>query len=493
MASTLRTSNGAPVPDNQNSLTVGPFGGPVLIQDFALIDKLAHFDRERIPERVVHAKGSGAKGYFEVTNDLTSYTKCAFLNKVGKRTPVLARFSTVAGEKGSSDVARDPRGFAIKFYTEEGNWDMVGNNTPIFFIKDPLKFPDFIHSQKRDPQTNYQSATAVWDFVGLSPETIHQIIYLFGDRGIPDGYRHMNGYSSHTFKWVNNEGKAHWVKFHFKTESGVKNFTTEEAATIQRSDLDYATRDLHEHIANGGTAAWRVCVQLMPFEEAFNYRFNPFDVTKVWPHSDYPLVEVGRMVLDTNPENYFAEIEQAAFSPSHLVPGIEPSPDKMLQGRLFSYPDTHRHRLGANYHQIPVNCPFRVRGGVTNYHRDGFMNVTPNGGSRPNYEPNSFNGPKEDTTHKEHAFELEAVASRYRYNHPNDDFIQPRWLYEKVFDAPAKERLITNLVNNIKGVNPKREDIKTRATRVFYRVHPELGTKIAQGVGIDPTKIKANL
>jgi catalase len=493
MSTVLRTSNGAPVPDNQNSISVGPFGGPLLIQDFNLIDKLAHFDRERIPERVVHAKGAGAKGYFEVTNDLTNYTKCAFLNQVGKRTPVITRFSTVGGEKGSSDVARDPRGFAVKFYTEEGNWDMVGNNTPVFFIRDPTKFPDFIHTQKRCPRSNCGSPNAVWDFQGLSPETTHQFMYLFGDRGIPDGYRHMNGYSSHTWKWVNGEGKATWVKFHFKTESGIKNLSVEDAAKIQSSDLDYATKDLHDHLQNGGIAAWRVYVQLMPFEEAFNYRFNAFDITKIWPHSDYPLVELGRMVLDSNPENYFAEIEQAAFSPSHLVPGIEPSPDKMLQGRLFSYPDTHRHRLGPNYQQIPVNCPYRTRGGVTNYHRDGLMNTSSNGGSGPNYEPNSFNGPREDPTYKEHTIDVRAQVGRHRYNHPNCDFQQPKWLYEKVFDAPQRQRLTNNLINSMKGVSSDREDIKIRAVRNFYRVSPELGTNLARGLNIELSKIKATL
>jgi len=370
---------------------------------------------------------------------------------------------------------------------------MVGNNTPIFFIRDPSKFPDFIHTQKRDPKNNCGSPNAIWDFAGLSPETYHQYIYLFGDRGIPDGFRHMNGYSSHTWKWVNSEGKATWVKFHFKTEAGIKNLTSEEAARIQQSDLDYATRDLFNHIENGGVAAWKVYVQLMPFEEAYNYRFNPFDITKVWPHSDYPLIELGRMVLDTNPENYFAEVEQAAFSPSHLVPGIEPSPDKMLQGRLFSYPDTHRHRLGVNYQQIPVNCPYRTRGGVTNYHRDGFMAVNSNGGSGPNYEPNSFHGPREDPDYKEHSLELKGNTGRFRYNHPNDDFIQPRWLYEKVFDANQKQRLISNLVASMKGISPDREDVKIRAIRGFYRVHPELGTRLAQGLNVDVSKVKTNL
>ena len=280
------------------------------------------------------------------------------MNRVGKRTPVFTRFSTVGGEKGSADTARDPRGFAVKFYTEEGNYDMVGNNTPVFFIRDPVKFPDFIHTQKRNPQTNLPDADMFWDFLSQTPESIQQVTILFSDRGTPVGYRHMNGYSSHTFKWVNAEGAPVWVKYHFKTESGIRNFSDEEAVALKGTDPDFATRDLFNHIANGGVAAWTLHVQIMPYEDAWTYRFNPFDITKVWPHKDYPLQQVGRLVLNRNPTNYFAEVEQSAFSPSHLVPGIEPSPDKMLQGRLFSYPDTHRHRLGGNYDQIPINCPY---------------------------------------------------------------------------------------------------------------------------------------
>lgn len=483
----LTTSNGAPVSDNQNSLTVGSFGGPVLLQDFHLIDKLASFDRERIPERVVHAKGAGAHGYFEVTNDVTKYCKAKFLSQVGKRTPVFARFSTVAGERGSADTERDPRGFALKFYTEEGNWDMVGNNTPVFFIKDAMKFPDFIHTQKRDPQTNLKNPNAVWDFWSLSPESTHQVTILFSDRGIPYGYRHMNGYSSHTFKWVNAEGKACWVKFHFKTLSGIKNLTVEEAEKLKSTDPDFATRDLFNHLQNGGTAEWKVCVQIMPYEDAWTYRFNPFDVTKVWPHKDYPLVEIGRLVLNRNPENYFAEVEQAAFSPSHLVPGIEPSPDKMLQGRLFSYPDTHRHRLGGNYQQIPINCPYRAR--VNNYHRDGYFALGNNGGSGPNYEPNSFNGPKEDKSEAEHPQEVSGKIGRWKQTHPNDDFVQAGNLYRDVLTAEERTRLVNNIVRSLSEVT--KEDIKYRAVRNFYRADPEYGTRIAQGLKLDISKIKS--
>ena len=392
-APVMTTSNGAPVDDNQNSLTAGEYG-PVLLQDFSLIDKLASFDRERIPERVVHAKGAGAYGYFEVTHDVTKFCKAKFLNTVGKRTPIFTRFSTVGGEKGSADTERDPRGFAIKFYTEEGNWDMVGNNTPVFFIRDPSKFPDFIHTQKRNPQTNCKDPNMFWDFLSLVPESAHQVTILFSDRGTPDGFRHMHGYGSHTFKWVNEKGEGFWVKFHFHTDSGVKNLTASEAGKITSQDGDYATRDLFDHIASGKSATWSMKVQVMPEADAAKYKWNVFDVTKVWPHGDYPLIDVGKMVLNRNPDNYFAEVEQSAFAPVHMVPGIEPSPDKMLQGRLFSYADTHRHRLGVNYQQIPVNCPYRSR--VINGQRDGFMQVNGNQGSRPNYEPNTLGSHREE-------------------------------------------------------------------------------------------------
>lgn len=380
------TSNGCPVDDNQNSITAGEYG-PVLLQDFHLIDKLAHFDRERIPERVVHAKGAGAAGYFEVTHDVSQYCKAKFLDTIGKQTPVFARLSTVGGEKGSADSERDPRGFAVKFYTEEGNWDFVGNNTPVFFIRDPSKFPDFIHTQKRNPQNNLKCANMFWDFLNHTPESAHQLTVLFSDRGTPYGFRHMNGYGSHTYRWVNAKGEVFYVKWHFKTDSGIKNLTGPEAEQM-RVEPDYAVKDLSEHIASGKAATWTYNVQIMPEADAENYKWNIFDVTKVWPHSDYPLIPVGKLVLNKNPDNYFAQVEQIAFSPSHVVPGIEPSADRMLQGRLFSYPDTHRHRLGGNYDQIPVNCPYRTT--LTNGHRDGYMAVNGNGGSAPNYEPSSF-------------------------------------------------------------------------------------------------------
>jgi len=475
---TLTTADGEPVTDDNNSISIGP-GGPLLLQDYKLLDKLAHFERERIPERVVHAKGSGAHGYFEVTNDVTKYCKAKFLNRVGKRTPVLARFSTVGGEKGSADTARDPRGFAVKFYTEEGNWDMVGNNTPVFFIRDPSKFPDFIHTQKRNPQTNLKDANMFWDFLSLTPESLHQVTILFSDRGVPKGYRHMNGYSSHTFKNVNAQGKAYWVKYHFKTDQGIENFTQEEADRIAGDNPDYAQQDLFEAIAEKKFPTWSVSIQVMEFEDAWKYKWNPFDVTKVWPHKDYPLIPVGKMVLNRNPENYFAEIEQASFQPSSLVPGIEPSLDRMLQGRLFSYADAHRYRLGTNYLQIPVNCPYATR--VRNYQRDGFMTVNGNQGSAPNYWPNSVEGsPRPDTTHSDvHAYDVSGVVGRHMPNHPNSDFEQPGNLYRNVMTSEQRTRLVNNIVGHLKNA---RKDIQEKMVAIFSKADREYGARVHEGL-----------
>ncbi|KAI8060087.1 catalase [Gongronella butleri] len=472
MTNVLTTSQGSPVENNQTSQTAGQWG-PVLIQDFNLIDKLAHFDRERIPERVVHAKGAGAHGYFEVTHDITNLTKAKFLSHVGKRTPVFTRFSTVGGEKGSADTARDPRGFAVKFYTEEGNWDMVGNNTPVFFIRDPSKFPDFIHTQKRDPQTNVGNPDAFWDFLSLVPESIHQVSILFSNRGTPNGYRHMNGYSSHTLVLVNAQGEHKYVKWHFKTDQGIKNFKAAEATKLAGESPDYATADLFQAIERGEAPSWSVYVQVMDAKDAKKYRFNPFDVTKVWPHKDYPLQPVGRMVLNRNPENYFAEVEQAAFSPSHTVPGIAPSPDRMLQGRLFSYPDTHRHRLGANYAQIPINQP---QNRVANHQRDGAMAVNGNGGSAPNYEPNSFGGPYQTNVANTlyYADPIEGVAGRHPYSLEDVDFVQAGNLYRLM---PAEEK--TDLVNNIAGhLKNAKKHIRDRQIAHFKRADPEYGQRV---------------
>jgi catalase len=387
------TSQGAPVDTLTASMTAGPVAGPIVLQDFPLLDHLAHFDRERIPERVVHAKGAGAFGTFVTTTDfLSRYCKAEMFAAKGLETPVAVRFSTVGGESGSADTVRDPRGFAIKFYTGQGNWDLVGNNTPIFFLRDPILFPSFIHTQKRHPQTHLPDANMFWDFISLRPETTHQVSFLFSDRGIPNGYRHMNGYGSHAFKNVNASGEAMYVKYHFKTDQGIANLPPSEATQLAGSDPDYATRDLSRAIENGNYPSWTLYVQVMTLEQASQCPFNPFDLTKVWSHADYPLHEVGRLTLHTNPTDYFSQMEQIAFSPSHMIPGIEPSPDKMLQARLFSYPDTHRHRLnGPNYHTIPVNAPKLDQCLSTrHYQRDGPMTVTANGAGGPNYYPNSL-------------------------------------------------------------------------------------------------------
>lgn len=479
----LTTGNGAPIGDNQNSITAGA-RGPTLIQDVHLLEKLAHFNRERVPERVVHAKGAGAHGFFEVTKDLSKFTKAKVFNSVGKRTPLFIRFSTVAGELGSADTVRDPRGFAVKFYTEEGNYDIVGNNTPIFFIRDAIKFPDFIHTQKRDPRTHLKNPTAIWDFWSLSPESLHQVTYLMGDRGIPATLRHMNGYGSHTFKWVNHEGKAVWVKYHFKTEQGVKNLTTEAAAKIAAENPDYHTEDLFNAIEKGDYPAWKLYVQIMPIEDANTYKWDPFDVTKVWSHKDYPLQEVGRMVLNRNPENYFAEVEQATFSPGTMVPGVEPSPDKMLQGRLFAYSDAHRYRVGANHNLLPINRP-KVE--VNNYQRDGSMRFDHNGGGSVYYEPNSFSGPEEVPDQKQTSFAVSGLAESAAYNH-HDHYTQAGNLY-RLMSKEERVRLVDNIVAAMKPV--EREDIKLRQIQHFYKADPEYGERIANGLKLSvPQKTK---
>lgn len=474
--SNLTTDQGAPVGDNQNSMTAG-VRGPVLIQDVALLEKLAHFNRERIPERVVHAKGAGAHGYFEVTNDLSHYTKADLFSKVGKKTPMFARFSTVAGESGSADTLRDPRGFALKFYTEEGNYDIVGNNTPVFFIRDAIKFPDFIHTQKRDPQTHLKNPNAVWDFWSLSPEALHQVTILMSDRGIPATFRHMHGFGSHTFKWTNAEGESVWVKYHFKTEQGIKNLTADVAEQIAGENPDHHTEDLFNAIENGDFPAWKVCVQLMPLADADHYRFNPFDVTKVWSQKDYPLIELGRMVLNENPANYFAEVEQVTFSPGNIVPGIDFSPDKLLQGRLFAYGDAHRHRVGANSHLLPIN---RSKNDVNNYHRDGAMRSDANGGGSAYYEPNSLGGPTETPENKQASFEIHGVADAVPYD-DDDHYTQAGDLY-RLLPADEKTRLIENIVAAMSPV--KDEQIKIRQIGHFLKADSEYGARVAEGLGI---------
>mmetsp|Transcript_10976 Transcript_10976/g.12717 ORF Transcript_10976/g.12717 Transcript_10976/m.12717 type:complete len:541 (+) Transcript_10976:44-1666(+) len=480
----LTTSNGAPVDSLTASMTAGP-NGPIVLQDFTLIDHLASFDRERIPERVVHAKGAGAFGYFEVTKDdvIRKICKADMFKGIGKRTAVGVRFSTVGGESGSPDTARDPRGFAVKFYTEEGNWDIVGNNTPIFFLRDPMLFPSFIHTQKRNPVTHLGDADMFWDFISLRPETVHQVSFLFSDRGTPNGYRHINGYGSHTFKNVNENGEAVYVKYHFKTDQGISNLTPEQASQLASSDGDYAIRDLYNAIAKGNPPSWTMYVQIMTYDQAKQSPFNPFDLTKIWPHNEYPLHEVGRLVLDQNPDNYFAQVEQLAFSPSHLIPGIEPSPDKMLQARLFSYPDTHRHRLGANYQQIPVNAPLHMN--TNNYQRDGPMTVNSNGGGAPNYFPNMFHGSRpsvKNGNHRWHSDNATGDVERVETG-DEDNFSQCRDFFLKTLSAEERDRLTTNISNHLANAS---EPIRIRAISNFACVHPEYGKAISE-------KVKAQL
>jgi catalase len=480
----LTRAFGMPVGDDQNSETAGP-RGPVLMQDVHLLEKLGHFDRERIPERVVHAKGAGAGGYFEVTADVTKYTKARFLDKVGKRTEVFVRFSTVGGEKGSADSERDPRGFAVKFYTEEGNYDLVGNNTPVFFIRDPLKFPDFIHTQKRNPSTNLKDSDMFWDFLSLTPESIHQVTILFSDRGIPATYRHMNGYSSHTYKWYNDRGEYYWVQYHFKTDQGIRNLTREEAEAMRGKDPDHATRDLYDAIERKEYPSWTLEVQIMTPEEAEDYRFDILDITKVWPHKDFPPIKIGKLVLNRNPENYFAEVEQAAFSPSSFVPGIGPSPDKMLQARLFSYHDTHLHRLGPNYHLIPVNAPKNAP--ELSYQRDGSMRVDDGGGAGPNYWPNSMDGPGPAASAKEPMIPLSGKAGRHPYSHPNDDFVQPGNLYRDVMTDQDRKNLVGNIVSHLNGAQKR---IQLRQTALFFKADPDYGRRVAKGLGLDVKEVE---
>jgi catalase len=478
---TMTTDAGRPVGDNQNSLTVGP-RGPVVFEDFLLFEKMAHFNRERIPERVVHAKGSGAHGHFVCTNpDMAKYTTAKLFSGKDKSTPTFIRFSTVGGEKGSADTERDPRGFALKFYTEEGNWDMTGNNTPVFFIKDPLKFGDFIHTQKRDPETNLKSPTMMWDFWSLSPESLHQVTILFSDRGTPDGYRHMDGFSSHTFSLINANNELFYVKWHFKTKQGIKNFTGEGAAEMRGIDPDYAQRDLFDAIKQGDFPKWRVAMQIMPEAEAETYHINPFDLTKVWPHGDYPLIEVGELTLDRNPENYFAEVEQAAFEPRNVVPGMGFSPDKMLQGRLISYPDAHRYRLGANYDSLPVNkpqCPFAT------YNRDGAMRFDGNGGASPNYEPNSFDGPTQDPAYRERPRMISGTVDRHNHRAENDYYTQPGNLF-RLMKPDAQQRLIKNIVGSLKETPQRIQELQVQH---FYKADPAYGSGVAKGLGLDVSK-----
>jgi catalase len=472
------TDAGIPAASDEFSMSVGA-NGPLLLQDHYLIQKMAQFNRERVPERVVHAKGGGAYGVFETTEDVSELTR-ADLFQPGRRTELVSRFSTVAGELGSPDTWRDPRGFALKFYTEHGNYDMVGNNTPVFFVRDPQKFQDFIHSQKRRADNHMRDHNIQWDFWTLSPESAHQVTWLMGDRGLPRSWRHMNGYSSHTYLWENAGGEKHWVKYHFKTDQGVEHLTQEEGDRLAGEDGDFHQRDLVSAIERGEHPTWTLYVQAMPYADAADYRFNPFDLTKVWPHGDYPLIKVGTMRLDRNVGNYFAEIEQAAFEPANMVPGIGPSPDKMLLGRLFSYPDTHRYRIGPNYLQLPVNRP---RSQVNSYNRDGAMRYDNPGD--PVYAPNSFGGPKAmpETYGQDVAWFADAgeiVRSAYEPHTEDDDFGQANAMVNKAMDEPARERLVGNIVGHVrKGVQ---EPVLSRVFDYWRSVDKAVGDRVEQGV-----------
>ncbi|KAF3482011.1 catalase [Arthroderma uncinatum] len=468
------TSNGCPVMDPESSQRVGE-NGPLLLQDFHLIDLLAHFDRERIPERVVHAKGAGAYGEFEVTDDITDITIVDMLKGVGKKTKLLTRFSTVGGEKGSADSARDPRGFAIKFYTEEGNLDWVFNNTPIFFLRDPSKFPIFIHTQKRNPQTNLKDPDMFWDYLSTHQESAHQIMHLFSDRGTPYSYRHMNGYSGHTYKWITPDGGFNYVQIHLKTDQGIKNFTNDEAARMSAKNPDWHTEDLFNAIKAGNNPSWTCYVQVLSPADAEKFRWNIFDLTKVWPHAEVPLRRFGRLTLNKNLQNYFAEMEQAAFSPSHVVPGVEPSADPVLQSRLFSYPDTHRHRLGTNYTQIPVNCPLKA---FTPYQRDGHMSVDGNHGANPNY-PSSFRKVefRPIRASQEHEKWAGAVLSK-QLPVVDEDFVQPGRLWEVMGkDKGQQDNFVGNVAGHLAGANAH---VRKATYGMFSRINKDLGGRIQQ-------------
>lgn len=474
---TLTTASGIPVADNQNTITAGP-RGPVLLQDFWLLEKLAHFNRERIPERVVHAKGSAAYGKLTITHDITKYSKAKLFAKVGTEVEAFLRFSTVAGERGAADAERDVRGFALRFYTEEGNWDIVGNNTPVFFIRDPLKFPDFIHTQKREPHTNLRSNTAAWDFWSLSPESLHQVTILMSDRGIPKNLRQQHGFGSHTYSFINAIGERYWVKFHFKSLQGIANYTDAEAAEVVGRDRESSQSDLFHAIADGNFPRWRFAVQIMTEEQAKTFRFNPFDLTKVWPHGEFPLIDVGTLELNRNPRNYHAEVEQAAFSPANVVPGVGHSPDKVLQSRIFSYPDAHRYRLGVNYQQLPVNAP---RCPIFNYQEGGSMRFDFSKDVSPNYEPNSFNGPKECPAFAEPPLKLEGDADRYNHREGNDDYTQPGNLF-RLFTPEEKERLFGNIARHMTGVP---QEIQLRQICHFFRADPNYGLGVAKALNLD--------
>jgi catalase len=472
----LTLTNGAPVADNQNSVTAGP-RGPMLLQDAWFLEKLAHFDREVIPERRMHAKGSGAYGTFTVTHDISQFTKAKVFSEVGKQTEVFARFSTVAGERGAADAERDIRGFAVKFYTDEGNWDMVGNNTPVFFLRDPLKFPDLNHAVKRDPRTNMRSAQSNWDFWTLLPEALHQITILMSDRGIPRTYRHMHGFGSHTFSFINSENQRFWVKFHFKSQQGIENLTDKEAETLIGKDRESHQKDLYEAIERGEFPRWEFKVQIMPEEDAKAYRFHPFDLSKVWSHKDYALIDVGVLELNRNPENYHADVEQSAFNPANMVPGIGFSPDKMLQGRLFSYGDTQRYRLGVNHAQIPVNAP---RCPVHSFHRDGQMRVDGNFGSTKAYEPNSLGLWQESPDAKEPPLELEGAAWQWNYRDDDDDYYTQAGDLFRLMTPEQQQVLFENTARSVGGAE---QTVQERHVASCTKADAAYGAGVVKALG----------
>ena len=472
---------GAPVPNHNDVMTAGPRGG-MMLQDLWFMEKMAHFDRELIPERRMHAKGSAAYGTFKVTNDITKYTRASIFSKVGKETDVFLRFSTVAGERGAADAERDIRGFAVKFYTDEGNWDLVGNNTPVFFIRDPLHFPDLNHAVKRDPKTNMRSPQNNWDFWTMLPESLHQITIVMSDRGLPIGYRHMHGFGSHTFSMINSKNERVWIKFHFKTQQGIKNWTDAEASKVVGEDRESSQRDLFSAIENGDFPKWKLYIQVMTEEQAKNHKDNPFDITKVWSKKEYPLIEVGMLELNRNAENFHAEVEQSAFSPASLVPGISFSPDKLLQGRLFSYGDAARYRLGVNHHQIPVNAP---KVPVHSYHRDGAMRVDGNYGSTTSYFPNSYGVWEDQPEYEEPPFPMEGEVKRYNKYDGDNWWYQPGDLY-RLLEPDKKDQLIDNTVNNIKPVT---NNIKYRHAAHCYIADKEYGERIAKGLDLNLQKV----
>ena len=477
----LTTSAGAPVPDNQNVMTAGP-RGPMLLQDVWFLEKLAHFDREVIPERRMHAKGSGAYGAFTVTHDVTRYTKAKMFSAIGKKSDLFVRFSTVAGERGAADAERDIRGFAVKFYTEEGNWDLVGNNTPVFFLRDPLKFPDLNHAVKRDPRTNTRSAKANWDFWTSLPEALHQITIVMSDRGIPATYRHMHGFGSHTFSLISADNERHWVKFHFKTQQGIKNLTDAEAEAVIGKDRESHQLDLYESIERKDFPKWKLFIQVMPEKDAATCPYNPFDLTKVWFQKDYPLIEVGVLGLNRNPENYFAEVEQSAFNPANIVPGIGFSPDKMLQGRLFSYGDAQRYRLGVNHHLIPVNAP---RCPVHSYHRDGAMRLDGNHGGTLGYEPNSYGEWQQQPEFAEPPLGLEGAADHWNHRTDDDYYSQPGKLF-RLMSAEQQKALFGNTARAM-GDAPK--EIKIRHVSNCLKADPAYGEGVAKALGIPLSEV----